>query len=410
MSASPFHDKIDRTVRVFPWYGQLLADAGIDRFSVRSIDRLPLMTSELLERYYYSRERPYAEDDVAGRVTSYRTSGTSTNRRKTIFYSAEDESHYVRIKAEMFRRMIAPTGASTALSDMGTGHAAGTALDVFARIGIAADSISFEQPIVRHLERLRTLRPHVLYTMPSILDRLLEASEDDPASYGIRGVVLVGEIAAPAWRRSVAGRLGLNEENVTDTYGSIEIGTIAGYSHEHGRYLFAEGIKAEGVPAEGLGGGMEPLQEGESVLVLTSFVRELFPALRFVTYDVVRDLRPIRVNGQWRQSFEAIVRRIGPELKHGEKISVYDIENVVYRHLKEANVAVRVRGNKLSVHVGSRSQADPAVYESIERELAERIPEIGAMIRGGILEAIRVVPEEASCEGTAIKRKKIFYD
>ncbi len=410
MSLSPFHAKIDRTVRLFPWYGQLLLDAGIDRFAVRSIERLPLMTSELLERYYFSRELPYAEDGVVGRTTSYRTSGTSTNRRKTIFYSAEDENHYIRIKAELFRRIIEPAGASTALSDMGTGHAAGTALDVFARIGVAADSISFEQPIGRHLERLGTLRPHVLYTMPSILDRLLAAAEDDPAGYGLRSVILVGEIAAPSWRRSVAERLGLHEERITDTYGSIEIGTIASYSHEHGRYLFAEGIKAEGISAEALGGGWEPLQDGESVLVLTSHVRELFPSLRFVTYDVVRDLRPIRVDGKWRQSFEALVRRIGPELKHGEKISVYDIENVVYRHLREAHVAIHVRGNKLTVHIGSRSPVGAAVCESIERELAERIPEIGAMIRGGILEAIRVVPEEAAYDGPAIKRKKVFYD
>ena len=410
MSTSPFHDKIDRTVRRFPWYGQLLADADIDRFAVRTIGQLPLMTAELLERHYYSRELPYTEEEAVGRATSYRTSGTSANRRKTIFYSSEDEEHYVRIKADLFRQIIGPTGAATALSDMGTGHAASTAPDVFARIGGAADSIPFEQPIARHLERLGTLRPHVLYTMPSILDRLLAAADDDPASYGIRGVILVGEIAAPAWRRSAAERLGLDEARVTDTYGSIEIGTIAFYSHEHGRYLFAEGIKAEGVPAEALGGDWEPLREGESVLVLTSFARELFPALRFVTYDVVRDLRPILVNGQWRQSFEAIVRRIGPELKHGEKISVYDIENVVYRRLKDANVGIHVRGNKLTVHIGSRAPAEASVYESIERELAERIPEIGAMIRGGILEAIRVVPEAAPDGGPAIKRKKIFYD
>jgi len=407
---SPLHDKIDRTVRTFPWYGKLLADAGIDRFGVRSIAELPLIASDLLERYYYSSEQPYSSEAEDGGTTVYRTSGTSSNRRKLIHYSAEDERRYVRIKADLFRALLGSPGVRTALSDMGTGHAASTAANVFARLGIKADSIPFELPIARHLERIQTLRPEALYTMPSILDRLLAAAKDDPAGYGIRRVILVGEIASPAWLRSVEERLGLAEGDIVDTYGSIEIGTIAYYSREHGRYLFADGIQAEGIPSETLGADWEPLGGGESVLVLTSYARDLFPSLRYVTYDVVRDLCPILVDGKWKMSFEAIVRRIGPDLKHGEKISVYDIENVVYRHLKDARIRIRASGNRLAVHVES-GEENPAVYERIEQELTDRIPEIGRMVRGGLLEAIRVLPSrgEASDEGP-MKRKKIFYD
>ncbi|XID92041.1 CoF synthetase [Paenibacillaceae bacterium WGS1546] len=408
---SLLHDKITRTVRTFPWYGKSLADAGIDRFDVRSVAELPLITSDVLERYYYSSEQPYSSEAEDGKITVYRTSGTSSNRRKQIFYSAEDERQYIRIKAELFRKLLGSSGVRTALSDMGTGHAASTALDVFSQLGIKADSIPFELPIARHLERIRALRPEALYTMPSILDRLLAAAKDDPAGYGIRRVILVGEIVSPAWLRSVGERLGLAEGDIADTYGSIEIGTIAYYSREHGRYLFVDGIQAEGIPAETLGVDWEPLSGGESVLVLTSYARDLFPSLRYVTYDVVRDLRPILVNGKRRMSFEAIVRRIGPDLKHGEKISVYDIENVVYRHLKDARIRIRVSGNHLAVHVGS-SEGDPAVYERIGKELADRIPEIGQMIRGGLLEAIRVLPfrEEETSDAGPMKRKKIFYD
>jgi len=407
---SPLQALLDRTVRTFPWYGELLAERGIVRSAVRKLGELPLITAGLLERHYYGRERPYRTDGEDGAVTAYRTSGTSSNRRKTIYYSAEDERNYVGIKAELFRRLLASSNVRTALSDMGTGHAAGTALDVFARLGIRADSIPFELPIERHLERLRTLRPEALYTMPSILDRLLAASREDPASYGIRRVLLVGEIASPAWLRGVEARLGLNVGDVVDTYGSIEIGTIAYYSRDHGRYLFADGIVPEGVPPEALGSEFDPLREGESVLALTSSVRELFPAVRYATYDVVRDLRPILVDGQWKPSFEAIVRRVGPDLKHGEKISVYDIENVVYRHLPDANVRIRVAGNRLAVHVGSPDAASE-VLDRIRDELSERIPEIGQMIRGGLLEAIRVLPLEGDlADAGPMKRKKVFYD
>ncbi|RKP48089.1 CoF synthetase [Cohnella endophytica] len=365
-----------------------------------------MMTSDVLERFYYGMAQPFAG---LSNVTCYRTSGTSSRHRKTIYYSEEDEQRYIRIKTELFSRTLAPTGARTALSDMGTGHAASTALDIFGQIGLEAESISFRRPISEHLDRLKTLRPHVLYTMPSILDHLLFASEEDPASYGIRHVVLVGEIASPAWIHSVAERLKLAPRDITDTYGSIEIGTIAYYSHEHGRYLFADGIDAEGIPADELASDMAPLQETDSVLVLTSYARELFPALRYVTYDIVRDLRPILVDGHWRQSFQAIVGRVGTELKHGEKISVYDIEEVVYRHLKEAHIRIRAVDNKLEVHVDSEERR-PEVFKRIERELADRIPEIGVMIRGGMLDALRVIPAKVTYDGSVLKHKKIFRD
>jgi phenylacetate-coenzyme A ligase PaaK-like adenylate-forming protein len=408
------HDKIDRTAAFFPWYGQLLKESGIDRSAIRSIEQLPLVTSELLERFYYGRDRPYAEpsgelENTAGRVSCYRTSGTSSNRRKTIYYSPEDERNYIRIKADLFRRLLADSNIRTALSDMGTGHAASTAMEIFSRLGVKADSIPFELPIARHLERLTTLRPQALYTMPSILDRLLASPDEDASSCGIRRVILVGEIAAPSWQRSVAERLGLTDRDIVDTYGSIEIGTIAYYSHEHGRYLFVEGIKPEGIPAHALGGDPEPLPDGEAVLVLTSYTRELFPALRYVTYDIVRDLRPIRVEGVWRQSFQAIVRRIGPELKHGEKISVYDIEDVIYRHLPEAHASIRVRGRKLTVLVDG-GQGNSELFARIENELMDRIPEIGTMIRGGLLDAIQVLPADIPLEDKSMKQKKVFYD
>ncbi len=400
--------KVSRVLDIFPWYVQLIADYGLDSTDIQSIRQLPLITSDLLERFYYRAELPF-DPGPQHRVTFYRTSGTSSLRRKTIYYSEEDENSYVRIKADIFRHILKDTGVVTALSDMGTGHAASTAPEIFERIGMSVESIDFRQPIGLHIGKLLELRPHVLYTMPSILDHLLSASTVDPASYGIRQVILVGESASPAWIKSISERLRLAETDITDTYGSIEIGTIAYYSHEHGRYLFAEGIEAEGIPAEDLFSDMDPLSDGEAVLVLSSYCRDLFPALRYVTYDIVRDLRPVLVDGQWRQSFQAIVGRIGPDLKHGEKISVYDIEDVVYRHLREANVRIRVRGNKLTVHVDSEDK-NPDVYSRIEQDLLERIPEIGIMIRGGMLDALRVVPSEVTFDGTVLKHKRIFYE
>jgi cysteine synthase A/phenylacetate-CoA ligase len=273
-------------------------------------------------------------------------------------------------------------------------------------------SVSFSLPIEQHIRQLSGFKPEVLYTMPSILDRILQASGDSK-SFGIRHVVLVGETASPGWIRSTAERLGIGIDRITDTYGSIEIGTIAYYSHEYGRYLVTEGLYAEGIGAEQLGDGFDPLPDEEKVLVLTSSERECFPALRYVTYDVVRDLRPVLVGGKLRQSFQSIVKRIGPDLKHGEKISIYDIEQIVYRHITDASLRVKIAGNELIVQVIG-PDSDIGQLADIQRDIENCIPEIGVMIGAGILNRIQVcggLLTDVNEQGAGpVKHKKIVFE
>lgn len=402
------HQTIVRMAQRFPWYLPLLGCQRVDEADDPALESLPLMTASVLETHYYSDRNP-----LAGRedVQSYRTSGTSSGRRKSIYYSEPDEEHYIRIKLDVFRTVLGTSHYRTAMADMGTGHAEATAIEVFRRLGMEVQSVSFRLPVEQHIEMLSDFKPEVLYTMPSILERILHASED-PASYGIRHVILVGEIASPVWIERTAGRLGIGKECITDTYGSIEIGTIAYFSHEHGRYLLAEGLVAEGLRPEEIGADLEPLAgDEERVLVLTSEVREAFPAVRYVTYDVVRDLRLIWADGCWRQSFRSIVKRIGPDLKHGEKISIYDIESVVFRHLEQASVRVKVAGNALIVYIHGPQPAAEQL-EQIRYDLENRIPEIGTMIRAGLLDRIQVFGgafEDEAYRGT-VKNKKIVYE
>lgn len=401
---------IDRMAPYLPWYKPWIESTlacGTGKGTV-TWDKLPLVTSSVLEAHYYTESNPLV---LRSDMNHYRTSGTSTGLRKSIFYSPSDEENYLRIKLDVYRTILGSYGYRTALADMGTGHAEATAVEVFRRMGMTAESISFRLPIQQHLERLASLKPEVLYTMPSILNRILLESPD-PAAYGIRHVILVGEMAAPSWIAQAAERLGIGAEQITDTVGSIEIGTIAYYSHEHGRYLFAEGVTAEGLRPEEIDERLEPLShEEERVLVLTSTVREAFPAIRYVTYDVVRDLRPILVNGTVRPSFRSVVKRIGPDLKHGEKISIYDMEEVVYRHLAQADFRVKVAGNAIMVYLFS-PHATEAALKQIQYDLENRIPEIGMMIQAGIIGGIQVIKGDynATFQPGSIKNKKIFYE
>ncbi|QCT03905.1 coenzyme F390 synthetase-like protein [Paenibacillus algicola] len=413
ISSEQCHEMIARVSGCCPWY---VTWAGLD-FKNRNLrlSSLPLMTSSVLEQYYYT---PDSGLSAQSGMLEYRTSGTSSGRRKSIFYTPSDEHHYVNIKLDVYRTILGADSYRSALADMGTGHAEATAVEVFQRLGMTAESISFRLPIEQHLEKLLQFQPEVLYTMPSILERILLTSPD-PAAYGIRKVVLVGEIAPKGWMARAAEQLNLTLADMTDTYGSIEIGTMAYYSHEHGRYVLTDGLTAEGVGAEELGEGLEPLPPGEQILVLTSSVREAFPAIRYVTYDVVRDLRPIEVNGVQRMSFDSIVKRVGPDLKHGEKISIYDIEDVLYRRLGTGSVRVHMDLHGLQVKVYSPAHptsGEPAFtsaeLEAAGRELEQRIPEIAAMVQAGIIGRITVTEQRFQDEDhrSAVKQKKIHYN
>ncbi|MFD1907552.1 AMP-binding protein [Paenibacillus rhizoplanae] len=299
--AEQWRDKVNEVVRYFPWYKDLIGNEHMNY----SLEHLPLMTSDLLDTHYYNNE-PDAS------LAVYRTSGTSTGRRKSIVYSEEDEQHYIDIKNQAVRgsatgkRMCQGAGGygNRTCCEYGAGY-------FFARLGLVNSSIPFELPVEQHIERIQAFKPDLLYTMPSILDHIVYAA-DDPRALGIRKIILVGEIATQEWQQNMARLFGLKPQDITDTYGSIEIGTIAYYSHELGRYLLAEGIVAEAVGTEIVGEGLDPLGSGEGILVLTSTVRKLLPALRFVTYDVVRDFRTVQVDGLERQSFQSIVKKGGP--------------------------------------------------------------------------------------------------
>jgi len=399
---------IKRTGEHFRWYERLLTTTHDEHTTaVERLEDLPLLTSTILDDHYYIPDHPFEQRHDLHR---YQTSGTSRNLRKNIYYSKQDEDNYIRIKTDVLNGILNAYPSTRALVDMGTGHAAATAEVIFRRLGLEVETVSFQLPIEQHLDRLASFRPDVLYTMPSILDRILIAS-DDPSTYGICKVILVGEVASLSWQQRVAERLGLEKEDITDTYGSIEIGTIARYQHDVERYIVVDGIVAEGLtPVELCIHGFE-LADDERVLVLTSTVRETFPAIRFVTYDVVRDFRSVIVDGQWRQSFQSIVRRIGSELKHGEKISIYDIENVVYSHVQEANIKVLTSNNLLTIQIITKSEpVDSLVLQVIQHDISHRIPEIGTMIQNGLLEEIQVTHAiyDDSQHRNTIKLKRIY--
>lgn len=397
--------KWEEVRQLYPWYKKMTGDRNDFQW-----ENVPLLTQDRLLPYYESDESAVPQD-----WNVYRTSGTSGNKRKAIYYDTEDEEAYIQYKKETFAELLKGYNVSRVLSDMGTGHAEATAVQIFEELGLSCESVPFGLPAAAHLIRIAEYKPDVLYTMPSLIDGMLRVAPPE-FKWGVQCVILVGEPAPPAWRQRVAERLGIAEHDVMDTLGSIEIGTIAYYDRSIGRYVVMDGILAEGVAPAEAGLPEVVLPEGEQLLVLTSVVRRRFPALRFVTYDVVRDLRAEERDGKQVTTFDAIVKRVGPELKHGEKISIYDIENAIFKHVRQAVVKVMVNGNKLQVNITTAEELDEEVRALVRDELHSAIPAIGAMIRGGLLEEMDVLflgteADSAAAEGTGkkpIKQKKLF--
>ncbi|PWV92043.1 phenylacetate-CoA ligase [Paenibacillus cellulosilyticus] len=379
--------------RQFPWYAELLRSDG----NSSAADEPPYMTAQLLEQHYYSAPAP--EEHFV-----YRTSGTSGGARKAIQYSHADERRYLQVKVRLFEQLAGNRPIKHALADMGTGHAAATALDVFRTLGWEAEAVAYNEPLAVHVERLTTVRPDLLYTMPSLLDRLVCAL-DNPAALGIQCIVTVGEPASAQWRRAMAASFGLSEADVIDTYGSIEVGTIAWFDHESGFYRLVDGIHAEVAEPASLG-LYDSLAPNEGALVLTSTMRAAFPAIRFATGDVVRGFKSSGKDGS-KATFEAIVRRIGPELKHGEKISIHDIEAAVFVHATRIQARAASDGNRLVVYLHG-PDATPTAAQLIEEEIERKVPEIGDMIRGGMLPRIQIVlaTSESELPQGSVKQKK----
>ena len=157
--------KIKETIKMFPWYKRLIEDDKIE-----SITNIPLMTSDILEKYYYS-------NPLVGNYDVYQTSGTSSGNRKKIFYSPEDDENYIKLRANIYRKFIPIDSMKLVFSDMGTGHAANTAKKVFESLNLSFESVSYDAPIEQHIKGLEKFKPDIFYTMPSILDNIIANSQ-----------------------------------------------------------------------------------------------------------------------------------------------------------------------------------------------------------------------------------------
>jgi phenylacetate-coenzyme A ligase PaaK-like adenylate-forming protein len=362
---------VEQHTRRFPWYAGLVAASGPD---------LPLVDEAVLERHYYTGPQlPDAE--------VYLTSGTSSGLRKRIQYCAADDDRYVAQRRDLFARFLGPDllGARragvVAVSDLGTGHAAASARRIFVELGLDARDIPFEDPLDTHVERLNRWRPDVLFTMPMILDQLLQAPR--PLTARPSRIIVVGDLAPPAWRVHIASRFGIGPQDLLDVVGSVEVGAIAYYDVAAGEYVFHDHITPEVVDAHGA-----VRDEGDGVLVLTSSARDYFPAVRYVTGDLVAGLRRRQAGNGVVAGCERFLGRVGGDLKHGERISAYDLSQAMATVFPGCPFEVD-EGESLHIRVVAAGVTDEQ-REAVRKAIRLAAPDVATMLDAGLVGAIDV--------------------
>lgn len=360
-------DAARRAAGRFPWYADKLSSAGF--WDSPDLAHLPFLHEDDLESTYYADTA--AADDGTG--TTYLTSGTATGARKGVSWPSHDDERYLDHRAAVFSRFLGDS-CRTACADLGTGHAAGSALELFARLGLPGTEIDITWPLERHIETLSDTKPDLLYTMPMILERIVAAGGP---GYVPRRVVVVGDLAPTEWRAAIARRLGMPAENIMDVFGSIELGAIAYSDDDVSGYLFHEHIVPE--------------LDGDRLLALTSLQRDGFPAVRYVSGDVVAGLRRYSVRGTQRWGYQRHLGREGGERKHGEMLSVHSIGLALAEVAPGVTWDVRRSGLEVVIEIEEASFAPP-LADTIKAAVRAANPDVDQMISSGLIGDIRVEP------------------
>ncbi|EFP97961.1 ATP-grasp domain-containing protein [Vibrio caribbeanicus] len=379
------------TIQTFPWYGEI---NQVDINRPFTISDLPLIDEAVLTEHYYHADHQFESMDI------YLTSGTTSGKRKRISYVPSDQDIYLQQRKDIIQNFCG-NSYKTACADLGTGHAAATAGEIFRLMGCETELIDFTRPIAEHIKVLNRINPEIFFTMPMILDALIATGELKATP---KKIIVVGDVASLDWQKKVALFFGIRVNDILDLFGSIEIGSIAFFNHEIGKYQFDDYILPEVIDANTLYSEVSYNGPGE-VLLLTSFARSSFPAVRFVTNDLIEGFDHIEHKGKTIYVFDRCLGRYSGEFKHGEKVNLSDITAAIAKHAPYKAYDLDDTKGALVIRI-----ADPDLnqsqIDSIKKELMERNPDIAEMILSGLVGDIEVVCVSESEIRCAVSKRR----
>ena len=275
----------------FPTCARLFREAGVDVRALPSADplavlrRLPITGADELKRA--SAEAPFADLRIVDAETSSGTTGGAAGGKKTRFITYRDDQAEHRFLAKLLA--VCGVGASDRVACVDTdpvaamvsfpkaceilGAAESCCVGVGARFGAAADALA-------------RLRPTVLISVPSIIERIMDAAPRaiPDAARSVRKVIYIGEPMSAALRSRVETAFGAEAFSY---YGSSETSALGveceardGVHLFGSRHVFEIETDASSPPDGGR-------------LIATALAQEGLPLLRYRLGDIVRE-RPGR--------------------------------------------------------------------------------------------------------------------
>lgn len=390
-------EKIEELKKDHPWYGEFIGN--ISEFA-----DLPYVTRNVLDKYYYN--NCYSKE-----LIKFTTSGTSTGVKRAIYYSQDEIDYNNDQKKNLFGNFI--SGSNPVGIVVGIGLAASSADQVFKSLNKDTFVISYEDTFDKVIKLMPKYQPEVLYSMPSLIDSIIDQM-DTKLLTSVKKVILVGEILTDKARKKISRELNIRENNILNTYGCVELGLLAFECNVCNRFHFVNNIYPEVIEKQIVKKNRDKIKyclsnNSSGILAVTSFWRKNIPALKYITYDYIEDLDKTICNRKKIYSFKRILGRVGNEFKHGERLSLYDIETALLRVIPNANFRIVIQENHVKIVLKNNNRYDPELLERAESSVNEANTAIWSMINNKFLRKIRIEVDQENRDNVNWK-KRVEYN
>lgn len=249
----------------FAFYRELW---GSDRS--RPLEQLPV-----LERQDVPRLAMEAERNGGRNVLRDRSSGSTGMPAEFLFDRRHQRGRFAARARYLFAHRWSPMRRNLWIIYLPEGTPDGAL--VRSRALLRTRFLSIFAPLDEQVRTLRELDPHMLYTMPSNLEGLLERLEREEPPPSLRHLLTGGEVVDHGLRERARSVLGLE---IADNYGSTEA-FIAWQCAEGGYH-----VNAEHVAVEVVDDAARPVGPGEMGRVLvTTLENRLMPLVRYEIGD-----------------------------------------------------------------------------------------------------------------------------
>lgn len=323
LRARKLRSLVQHAYRSVPYYRSLFDSAGITPSAIRSpgdLPKIPVSNKDDLRAAGIERVLARGTDPHA--CLRFQTSG-STGKPFEVFLSPREARTQllIRLRALWAAGLLRPRERMVFL-----GPVRWLPSHLYQRLGLfRRDYVSPRLPVDAQIERLKRLKPSVLWVYPSVLSSILERVGGRlSAVIEPRAIVTNAEVAPPSLREAIRADLDVEWFNF---YGAVEAGRIAWECRTHlGLHLSADTIILEAI-----GSPDEPTRA-----VVTVLDGRTMPFLRYDLGDICAYMDRPCTCGIWFPLLRAPQGRVGGLIRFsdGRTVSSWVLDSILREYLE----------------------------------------------------------------------------